>query len=70
MKQIEQEFIDFSYNYIAKNNNSYVAAMILRDQLKNTKVDSLKILSSYNILNEDIKKSPDAQIIALTLNLH
>lgn len=70
MELIEQEYIDFSYNYISQNNNSYVAAMILRDQLKNTKVDTLKILSFYNNFNEDIKKSPDAQIIALTLNLH
>ncbi|UMB61332.1 DUF4369 domain-containing protein [Lutibacter sp. A80] len=70
MKEIEQEYVDFSYNYIAQNNNSYIAAIILRDQLKNTKIDTLKIINSYNKLTDSIKKSPDAHIIALTLNLH
>ncbi|UMB54765.1 DUF4369 domain-containing protein [Lutibacter sp. A64] len=70
MKEIEQEYIDFSYNYIEQNNNSYIAAMILRDQLKNTEIDTLKIINSYNKLTDSIKKSPDAHIIALTLNLH
>ncbi len=70
MKEIEQEYIDFSYNYIKQNNNSYIAAMILRDQLKNTEIDTLKIINSYNKLTDSIKKSPDAHIIALTLNLH
>lgn len=70
MKKIEQEYIDFSFDYISQNNKSYVAAMVLRDQLKNTEIDSLRIVTTYKILSDSIKKSPDAQIIALTLNLH
>jgi hypothetical protein len=70
MKNIEQEFIDYSYNYISQNNNSYIAAMVLRDQLKNTEMDTLKIIDAYKTLSDSIKKSPDAQIIAHTLNLH
>ena len=70
MKAIEQEYINYSYNFITKNNNSYLAAMILRDQLKNTTIDTLKIINTYKTLSEKVKKSPDAEIIALTLNLH
>ena len=70
MKTIEQEYIEYSYNYISKNNNSYIAAMVLRDQLKNTTIDTLKVINYFKNLTENVKKSPDAQIIALTLNLH
>lgn len=70
MQNIEQEFIEYSYNYISQNNNSYIAAMVLRDQLKNTEIDTLKIIDAYKTLTDSIKKSPDAQIIAHTLNLH
>lgn len=70
MKTIEQEYIEYSYNYISQNNNSYIAAMVLRDQLKNTTIDTLKVINYFKNLTEKVKKSPDAQIIALTLNLH
>ena len=70
MKSIEQEYIEYSYNFINKNNNSYLAAMILRDQLKNTEIDTLKIINTFKALSENVKKSPDAEIIALILNLH
>lgn len=70
MKIIEQEYIEYSFNYVSQNKNSYIAAMVLRDQLKNTTIDTLKIINSYKDLTEEVRKSPDAQIIALTLNLH
>jgi len=70
MEAIEQEYIKYSYKYIEQNNNSYIAAMVLRDQLKSSTIDTLKISAAYKNLTENIKKSPDAQIIALTLNLH
>ena len=70
MKTIEQEYIEYSFNYVSQNNNSYIAAMVLRDQLKNTTIDTLKIINSYNNLTEKVKKAPDAQLIALILNLH
>lgn len=70
MKTIEQEHIEYSYNYISQNSNSYIAAMLLRDQLQNTTIDTLRVINSYKNLTEKVKKSPDAQIIALTLNLH
>ena len=70
MKNIEQEYIVYSYNFIKENNNSYLAAMILRDQLKNTEIDTIKIANTYKALSENVKKSPDAEIISLILNLH
>lgn len=70
MKKIEIEFTDFSYNFIVQNKKSYVAAMILRDQLKSPEIDTLRIKNTYQILSEKIKKSPDSQIIESFLGLH
>lgn len=65
---IEDEFRNYTYNFIKNNNNSYVAAMVLRDQLKTTNIDTVRIRASYNILTEKVKKSSDAEIIRLVLN--
>ncbi len=70
MKNIEFEFVNYSYKFIKDNRNSYVAAMILHDQLKNAKADTLRIVKTYHLLSEEVKKSPDAQIIATALKLH
>lgn len=70
MELIEKEFVDFTYEFIEKNKNSFVAAMILRDQLKTKTIDSLRIKEAYSLLSSEVKKSPDAVIIATSLNLH
>lgn len=70
MKNIEQEFRSFSYQFIEKNPNSYVSAMILRDQLKSDKIDTLQIENTYQLLSSDVQKSPDSEIIASFLKLH
>ncbi len=70
MKKIEKEFTNFSNNYILQNKESYIAPMLLRDQLKSTTIDTLQIKKTYDILSSKIKKSPDAKIIASFLNLH
>lgn len=70
MTKIEQEYIDYCYSFIAKNKDSYIAAMVLRDQLKTSKLDTLKIIKTFNSLADNVKKSPDSQVIELVLNLH
>ncbi len=70
LKSIEKEFINFSFDYVLQNKNSYIAPMILRDQLKSTTIDTLRIKEAYLILSDDIKNSPDSQIIASFLTLH
>lgn len=70
MKLIEDEFNTFTYDFIAKNSDSFVASMILRDQLKSSTIDTLKITKYYQLLSENVKNGPDAQIIATNLNLH
>ena len=42
MREIEIEYTEFSYHFIIQNKTSYVAAMILRDQLKLPKIDTLE----------------------------
>lgn len=69
LKKIETEFTDFSYNFIKNNSDSYVAAMVLSDQLKSSTVDTIRISNAYKLLSEEVKKSPDAQLIATTLSL-
>jgi hypothetical protein len=70
MQKIEQEYIDYSYNFIEENKDSYIAAMVLRDQLKTSKIDTLKIIKTFHKLSDNVKKSPDSEIIELVLNLH
>ena len=70
MANIESEFVDYSYNFINSNRNSFVSAMILHDQLKTAKTDTLRIQQTYHMLSDEVKKSPDAQIIASALKLH
>ena len=69
-KNIEKEHANFTYNFIEQNNNSFVAVMLLRDQLKVIPMDTVRIQNTYQLLSENIKQSSDAQIIETTLNLH
>jgi len=70
MKVIENEFRDYTYLFIENNRNSYVAAMILRDQLKSSNIDSTRVKETYLLLSDEVKKCPDALIIETILNLH
>lgn len=70
VKAIENEFTNFSYKFIKNHKNSFVAAMILRDQLKSSNIDTVQIKKSYEILSSEVKQSPDAAIIASFLKLH
>jgi len=70
MTKIEQQFSDFSFEFIQQNSQYYVAAMILRDQLKLSNIDTIRIRNTYNLLSENVKKSPDSQIIESLLKLH
>lgn len=69
LKKIETEFTDFSFNFIKNNSDSYVSAMVLSDQLKASTVDTTRISNAYKLLSEEVKKSPDAQLIATALKL-
>lgn len=68
LQLIDNKFRDYSYIFIKENSNSYVAVMVLRDLLKSSNIDSISIRESYNLLSEDIKKSPDAEIVRHSLN--
>jgi len=70
MELIENEFRDYTYDFINSNRNSFVSVMILRDQLKASNMDTLRIKKAYEILSDNVKRCPDAFIIAETLNLY
>ena len=63
MKTIENEFTQFTFNYIQQNKASFISAMLLRDQLKTSTIDTIKITEMYKNLSSEVKKSPDAEII-------
>jgi hypothetical protein len=69
-KNIENEHAHFTYQFIEQNSNSYVAVMLLRDQLKKIPIDTLRIENTYKLLSEKVKHTQDAEIITTTLNLH
>ena len=69
LKKIETEFTDFSFNFVKTNSDSYVAAMVLSDQIKSSTVDTLRISNAYKLLSKEVKKSPDAQLVAEAFNL-
>ena len=70
MKEIEQDVKRYTYTFITENSDSYIAAMILRDQLKIDPIDTLRIKGAYEVLSAKVKNSPDGQIISTTLGLH
>lgn len=70
MQLIENEFRDYTYKFILSNKNSFVSAMILRDQLKASNIDTIRIQEAYDLLSENVKECPDALIIYETLKLH
>jgi hypothetical protein len=69
-KNIEIEHANFTYQFIEQNIDSYVAVMILRDQLKIVPMDTIRIKNTFQLLPETVKHIPDAEIIEATLNLH
>ena len=70
MKKIELEFKEFSFKFIEDNRNSFIAPILLSDQLKSSAIDTLRIKQSFNLISDKVKNSPDAQIIASFLELH
>jgi len=70
MDSIEAEFSKYSFNFIKENRNSYIAAMILSDHLKTTKINFLKIKNSFNLLSKQVQNSVDGKRIANWLQLH
>lgn len=70
LEKIEQEHSTYTYNFIKQHPESFVAAILLRDQLKLAPIDTVQIKEAYVLLSPEVKQSPDAQIIATTLQLH
>ena len=69
MNQIETNFRNYSLDYVAKNPNSYISAMILRDLSKSENADFTKISEHFDLLSEEVKQIPDAQFLVMELEL-
>jgi hypothetical protein len=67
---IESGFTNYSYQFIKHHKNSYVAAMLLADHLKSTKIDTFKIKETFNLLPKKIQNSVDGKRVANWIQLH
>ena len=67
MTLIEQENINYNFDYAKENPDSFISAMILSDLSKRDSIDRKKVTNSYNSLTDNIKKSIDAQKVAAFL---
>uniref|UniRef100_UPI00356724B5 hypothetical protein n=1 Tax=Lutibacter sp. TaxID=1925666 RepID=UPI00356724B5 len=63
MKKIEKEFTNYSFKFIENNKNSFIAAMVLRDQIKASDIDTLRVKESFQILSDEVKNSPDGLLV-------
>ncbi len=61
MQAIEQESIEYSFDYATNNNDSFVAAMVLNDLSKRDSIAIKRIVKTFNKLNLKVKESPDSK---------
>lgn len=64
IKAIEREFHHYTFSYIANHSNSYLAAILLKEQLNVRPIDSIALLKAYKKLSSKVKKSTDAKAVA------
>lgn len=64
IKAIEREFHNYTFSYITNNSNSYLAAILLKEQLNVHPIDSVAVLSAYKKLSSKVKKSMAAKTVA------
>jgi len=69
IEAVNTEFTNYSFDYIKKNSNSYIAAMLLVDHLKASKIDTLQIKNSYTFLSKKVQNSYDGKIVSNWLQL-
>ena len=61
MQAIEQESIEYNFNYAANNTDSFVAAMILNDLSKRDSINQERIIATFNGLTKKVKESSDSK---------
>jgi hypothetical protein len=64
METIENEFTTYSYHFIEHHKDSFIAAMLLADHLKTSKIDTFKIKQTFNLLPPKIQQSTDGKVVA------
>lgn len=70
METIESGFTNYSFQFIKHHKNSYVAAMLLADHLKSSKIDTFRIKETYNLLPSNVQNSVDGRRVADWIKLH
>lgn len=67
---IENENLNFIFNYAEQNSESFISAMILNDLTKRDSIDNNKVSKLYQKLSANVKQGPDAKAVQLYLDLH
>lgn len=66
---IEQENINFNFEYVNQHPTSFISAMILNDLSKRKGIDFDRIFNAYQKLSKNVKQSIDSKEIKLFLAL-
>ena len=67
--EIEQENINFNFDYISRHPASFISAMILNDLSKREEIDIDKISKAFHSLSNTVKQSVDAEEVERFLSL-
>lgn len=65
--EIEQENINFNFDYVSQHPDSFLSAMILNDLSKRENIDADKISKAYQSLIKNVKQSIDSKEVGLYL---
>lgn len=66
---IEQENINFNFDYVNQHTTSFISAMILNDLSKRDDIDADRIVNAYQKLSNNVKQSVDSKEVKLFLAL-
>ena len=66
---IEQENINFNFEYVNQHPTSFISAMILNDLSKRAGIDVDRIFNAYQKLSNNVKQSSDSKEVELFLAL-
>ena len=69
ISEIEQENINFNFEYVNQHPTSFISAMILNDLSKREGIDVHRIVNAYQKLSINVKQSIDSKEIELFLAL-
>ncbi|WP_299525906.1 TlpA disulfide reductase family protein [Winogradskyella sp.] len=69
LKSEQSRVLDYGFNYINENPNSFVSLILLEQQTKVRGIDGKKVVKAYNSLSEDLKATPKGKTLNITVQI-